>query len=220
MEIPVYNMAGEQTARIAVDEDALGGTPNRDLIRQAVLMYEANRRVGTAATKTRAMVSGSGRKLWRQKGTGRARQATRKSPISRGGGTAHGPRRRDYRQKMNKAMRRRATASAFLAKALDAEVMAVEGIELSEMKTRCVAEMLKKLGVRRSFLIVLPEHDADLWRCARNIPGAAMATYGDVNAYQLIRAQRVVFTREAIEGFLHRAGEAAGRSKAEALRNG
>lgn len=209
MEIPVYSIAGQVVDHVTVEESALGGRPNMDLLRQAVLMYEANRRVGTASVKTRSTVAGTGAKPWAQKHTGRARHGTRTTPLWRGGAVAHGPRPRDYRQKMTKAARRRALASAFLAKAMDGEVMAVDGLELPEPKTRQMATILRNLGVRRSFLIVLHQHDADLWRCTRNIPGAAMMTYGEMNAYEMIRPNRVIFTLEAIRSFLREATGAA-----------
>lgn len=202
MEIPVYSIAGKVIDHVTVDESALGGRPNMALIRQAVLMCEANRRVGTAQTKTRAQVSGTGRKPWRQKHTDRARHGSRTSPIWVGGGVAHGPRQRDYRQKMNKAARRRAVCSAFLAKALDGEVLAVDALQVSAPKTNQMVAILGNLGVERTFLVVLHEHDPTLWRCTRNIPGSAMMTYKELNVYEMIRPDRVIFTREAIERFL------------------
>ncbi|MHC5034888.1 MAG: 50S ribosomal protein L4 [Planctomycetota bacterium] len=218
MDIPVYSIAGKVVGQVAVDESVLGGEPNRALIRQAILMYEANRRVGTAKVKTRATVRGGGAKPWSQKHTGRARHGSRRSIIWVGGAVAHGPRPRDYRKKMNKAARRRALCSAFLAKARDGEVMAVEGLELPEPKTREMAAILRNLGVDRSFLVVITDHDPQLWRCTRNIPGAAMMTYGELNAYEMIRPNRIIFTKEAIDRFLDvaagvdRPAEAVGES--------
>lgn len=209
MEIPVYSIAGQVIDHLAVDEAALGGRPNMDLIRQAVLMYEANQRVGTVRAKSRGEVSGSGNKPWPQKHTGRARQGDRTSPIWVGGGVAFPPRPREYRQKMNKKARRQALRSAFLAKALDGEVLVLDRLELPEMKTRAMAGVLKTLGVERTFLIVLPQHDAELWRCTRNIRGAALMPCSDLNAYEMIRPQRVIFTLEAVRRFL---GEGAGET--------
>jgi large subunit ribosomal protein L4 len=202
MDIPVYNTAGEVVSQFAVDEQALGGRPNMQLVRQAILMFEANQRQGTVRTKRIDEVKGSGNKPWRQKHTGRARQGDRRSPVWVGGGRAHGPRARDYRKKMPKAARRGALRSAFLAKALDGEVIAVEDLQLPQPKTREMAAILKNLGVQRSFLIVVPEHNAELWRCSRNIPGAAMATCTDLNVYQMIRPSRVIFCLGALERFV------------------
>ncbi len=202
MEIPVYSIAGQVIDHLAIDEAALGGRPNMELIRQAVLMYEANQRVGTARAKSRGEVSGSSSKPWPQKHTGRARQGDRKSPVWVGGGVAFPPRPRDYRQKMNKKARRKALDSAFLAKALDGEVMVLDRLELPQMKTTAMAAVLKALDVQRTCLVVLPQHDAELWRCTRNIRGAAMMPCSDLNAYDMIRPQRVIFTLEAVQQFL------------------
>ena len=205
MEIPVYNTAGELVDQVSVDEAALGGKPNLHLIRQAVLMYEANQRVGTANSKRRSEVIRSRRKPWRQKHTGRARHGDRGSPVWVGGGVAHGPRPRDYRQKMSKRSRRQALRSAFLAKALDGEVMAVDQLTLPEPKTREMAGVLRNLNVTGTFLIVLVQHEPQLWQCTRNIPGAAMTTWHELNAYEMIRPNRVIFVLEAVRQFLEAA---------------
>ncbi len=218
MQIPVYSIAGQVVDHIAVDEGALGGEPNRELIRQAVLTYEANQRLGTAKVKTRHEVAGSGRKPWPQKHTGRARHGTRTSPIWVGGGVTHGPKQRDFRKKMTRKARRQATRSAFLAKALDGEVLAIDGLELPEAKTREMARILKLLGVERTFLLVVPAHDALLWRCTRNIPGAAMAAWAELNAYALLRPRQVLFTRQALEEFL--AASAADPTQGAGVSNG
>ena len=202
MDIPVYSVAGQVVDHVTVDTAALGGKPNMALLRQALLMYEANKRVGTAKVKTRSTISGSGVKPRAQKHTGRARHGSRYSPIWVGGAVAHGPQPREYRQRMPRAARRKALSSAFLAKAVDGEVLAVDGLELPEAKTKAMAGVLKNLGATRTCLIVLPEHDAELWRCTRNIPGAAMLTYRELNAYDMIRPRRVVFARRALEQFL------------------
>ena len=220
MEIPVYSIAGQVVDQLTVDECALGGKPNMELIRQAVLMYEANQRVGTAKAKTRSEVSGSGRKPWPQKHTGRARQGTRTSPIWVGGGVAFPPLPRDYRQKMNKKARRQALNSAFLAKALDGEVMVVDRLELPQMKTAAMAAVIKALGVERSFLVVLPQHSPELWRCTRNIRGAAMTAGSDLNVYGMIRPQRVIFTLEAVRQFLAQAGAAESEQSVGVSENG
>ncbi|MHC4480659.1 MAG: 50S ribosomal protein L4 [Planctomycetota bacterium] len=215
MDIPLYSIVGQVVGQVTFDESLLGGRPNMELVRQAIVTHEANRRVGTAKTKTRSEVRGSGAKPWRQKHTGRARHGSRHGPIWVGGGTAHGPRPRDYRKKMNKAARRRALWSAFLAKAIDGEVMAVEELTLPEPKTREMAAILRNLGVDRSFLVVLHQRDHQLWRCTRNIPGAAM-----INAYEMTRPSRVIFTKEAIERFLDRATAAGAQEQVEVSENG
>jgi len=209
MEIPIHNTDGEVVEQLQVDEAALGGVPNRELIRQAIVAHEANSRVGTARAKMRDEVVRSRHKPWRQKHTGRARQGDRGSPIWKGGGVTHGPRPRDFRQKMNKKARRRATYSAFLAKGLDAEVLAIDNLELPRPKTREMTGILKRLRVERTFLIVLSEYDEILWRCTRNIEGSAMTRWQDLNAYEVIRPQRVIFAADALRQFLDAAPEFA-----------
>ncbi len=205
MEIPLYNTEGEALESVQVDESLLGGEPNLTLIRQAVLAYEANQRVGTASAKRRREVVRSRRKPWPQKHTGRARHGDRGSPLWVGGGVAHGPRPRDYSKKMNRKSRRRAAYAAFVAKARDGEVVAVEELRLPEPKTRHMAEIMHNLDADRTFLVVLPEHDARLWRCTRNIPGSAMTTWRELNAYEMIRPGRVIFTLDALQQFLEAA---------------
>ena len=207
IQIPVYSPSGDVVRQVEVEQSRLGGTVKKELLRQAVVAYEANARVGTAKAKTRAEVVGSGRKPWRQKGTGRARAGSVKSPIWVGGGVAHGPRPRDYSQKLNKKVRRKALRSALLAKMLDGEVKVIEALELPEPKTREMARILKNAGVQDSFLIVVPEHDDLLWRCTRNIPGSAVRTVLELNAREVLVQQHVVFTSEALRQVLERFGE-------------
>ncbi|MGD2175280.1 MAG: 50S ribosomal protein L4, partial [Candidatus Brocadiaceae bacterium] len=202
MDIPVYNADGELVEQFSIDEAPLGGKPSRDLVRQAVLTYEANQRVGGARAKRRDEVVSSGRKPWPQKHTGRARHGDRGSPIWIGGGVAHGPRPRDHGLKMNRKARTRATHAAFLLKARDGEVIAIDRLDLPRPKTKEMALILRNLGVQRSFLIVLPEHDATLWRCTRNIRGAAMMAWRELNAHEMIRPGRVIFTLEALRQFV------------------
>jgi len=209
IQIPVYSPAGEVVSHVEVERSRLGGTVRRELLRQAVVAYEANARVGTAKAKTRAEVSGSNVKPWRQKGTGRARAGSRKSPIWVGGGVAHGPRPRDYSQKLNKKVRRKALLSALLAKMADGEVKVVENLELPEPKTRHVAAILRNIGVEKSFLLVVPRHDALLWRCTRNIAGSAVKAASELNAYEVLKRRYVVFTAEGLREVLERVGEGA-----------
>jgi large subunit ribosomal protein L4 len=186
MQIRVYNSDGQLVDRLTVEEAGLGGKPNRELIRQAVLAYEANQRVGTACTKH----------------TGRSRQGDRASPVWVGGGVAHGPRPRDYRQKMNRKAKARALQSAFLAKALDGEVIALDRLELREPRTREMAAVLRNLGVAGTCLVVVEEHEPVLWRCCRNIQGSAMSPWRELTVYELIRAERVIFVLGALRRFL------------------
>ena len=209
LEIPVYSTAGAIIEKVRLDESRLGGEVNSEVLRQAVIAYEANRRVGTAKAKTRAEVHGSNRKPWRQKGTGRARAGTRKSPLWVGGGVAMGPRPRDYSQKLNRKVRRKALQSAVLGKILDGEVMILDSLQLPVPKTAEMARILKNLGIDRSFTIVFSCLDPLLWRCTRNIPGAAAAVAAELNAYGVLRKRSLMFTREGFEKFLDEKAEPA-----------
>lgn len=199
IQVPLYNMAGELQDELELDEARLGGQVRREVLRQAVLTYEANQRAGTAKAKTRSQTSYSDAKPWPQKHTGRARAGTRNSPIWVGGGVTFGPQPRDHSKKLNKKMRRRAVASALLGKIQSGEVKLLDALELPEPKTREMANVLKNLGVERSFLIVLPQHDSLLWRCTRNIPGASMMSARELNAYRLLWPREVIFTRDAFD---------------------
>jgi large subunit ribosomal protein L4 len=199
IQVPLYNMDGELLEELQMDEARLGGEVRREVLRQAVLTYEANQRSGNAKTKTRSETSYSNAKPWPQKHTGRARAGSRNSPIWVGGAVTFGPQPRDYSKKMNKKMRRRAVASALLGKLQSGEVKLLDNLELPQPKTREMASVLENLGVERTFLIVLPDHDKVLWRCTRNIPGSGMMAARELNAYRLLRPRDVIFTREAFD---------------------
>jgi len=206
INVSVFNTAGQVLEQVQLDESVLGGQVRRVLVRQAVLAHEANQRAGTAKTKTRGEVSHPDRKPWPQKHTGRARAGTPNSPIWVGGGVAHGPVPRDYTQKLNKKMRRRAVQSALLAKLREGRVKIVDSLQLPRPKTKEVARILKGLGVERRFLLVLSQHDELLWRCTRNIPGAAVMTARELNAYEMLKARDLVFiTRAAFDEVLKEA---------------
>jgi large subunit ribosomal protein L4 len=209
MKVPVYNMEGELVEELQLDEGVLGGKVAAEVLRQAIVTFEANQRAGTHKTKTRAEVAYSDKKPWPQKHTGHARAGTRASPLWPKGGIIHGPKPRDYSKKLNKKMRRRAVASALLAKLLDSEVKVLQELQLTEQKTKRMAALLKKLGIERSFLLVIPEHDATVWRCTRNIRGAAVSAASELNAYEMIRARDVLFTRKALDSVLAAVGKSA-----------
>lgn len=199
ISVPVYSQEGELIEELSLDEEDLGGCVRRELLRQAILSYEANQRSGNAKTKPRSEVAFSGAKPWPQKHTGRARAGSRSSPVWVGGGTAFGPQPRSFRKKMSRKMRAQALASALLAKVRDGEVRVLDSLELPMEKTREVRAMLDRLGVDGSFMVVLPDHDPVLWRCVRNIPGSSMRTVRELNAYEVVRPGMLLFTKEAWE---------------------
>lgn len=203
MKIPVYNQAGEQVQEEELDLERLGPVRMK-LLKQVVLAYEANRRVGTASTKRRGEIAGSGRKMYRQKGTGFARMGGRRSPVRVGGSVAHGPRPRDYRQAIPKRMRRGALASALAGKLGDGEVVLLQELSLTEPKTKAVAELLDRLGCLDGCLLVVPEYDTVVLKSTRNLPRVAVRQARNVSAYDLLRYQRVVFVGEALDRVMER----------------
>ena len=209
IKVPVYNVEGKLLEELQIDEAVFGGRVSAEVLRQSILTHQANQRQGTHKTKTRAEVAYSDVKPWPQKHTGRARAGTRASPLWPGGGIMHGPRPRDYSMKLNKKMRRRALASAILAKLLDEQVKLLDRLELPEQKTKHMARVLKNLGVERTFLLVVAQYDPVLWRCTRNIVGAVMLPTTEINAYEVVRAHHVIFTKEAFEKLLAFVGQSA-----------
>jgi len=187
---------------VVIDEADFGGEVRREVLRQAILMYEAAGRVGTASTKTRGQVKYSHRKPWRQKGTGRARAGFRGSPIWRGGGVVFGPHPRDYRFKMPRKAVWRATASAYLAKLQDGEVAVIDRLEANEPKTREMATTLRNLGIERTCLVATERHDANVWKSARNIPGISVKPVAEINAHDLVRHRQLLITRPALEALV------------------
>jgi len=201
IELPVHNREGQVVDKVAIDEALFGGTVRQRVLRQAILMYEAAQRVGTASTRTRAEVRGSRRKPWRQKGTGRARAGSRQSPLWRGGGVVFGPKPRDYGYRMPRKAIKAATKSAYLVRFQDGTTV-IDELKAEQPRTRDMVATLAALGIERSCLIAIEAYDVNLWKSARNIPGVAMKPVAEVNAYDLLRHHRLVITRAALENLV------------------
>ena len=199
IEVPVIDQNGEETATVKVDEGKLGGKVRLKLLKEAVTMYGANRRQGTAKTRTRSEVSGSTRKLYRQKGTGNARMGSNRSPVRRGGGVAFGPRPRDYGWQMPRKQRQLATRSALLAKVKDGEVKVVEVLAFDEIKTRNVVDLLAALKLEGSCLLVSAEYDRNLVLSVRNLPKVSAAVVSDLNAYDILKHKWLLIARKTLE---------------------
>ncbi len=197
MKIDVLNIAGEKVDTIELNDAIFGIEPNLDLLHRAIVMQNANLRQGTAKTKTRAEVRGGGRKPWRQKGTGRARHGSIRSPIWVGGGLAFGPTPRNYRTRMNKKMRRLALKSALSVRAQDNKVVVLDTIELKDGKTKEVATMLKNINVDNAILVTEAKNDL-LVRAARNIPTLKLAPVNGLNVRDLLKYQNLILTRDAV----------------------
>ena len=202
ISISISNAEGAEVGTMDVDEAKLGSTVHRQALREAVLMRQARQRVGTAACQTRSHVTGTGAKPWRQKGTGRARPGSYKSPIWRGGGVIFGPHPRDYSYSIPKKVRRRAIESALLAKLQDGEVAVIDAISVPTPKTKLIADLLKALGIEASCLIVTPELDRDVYLAARNIPGVSVLPTSDLNAYDIVAKSRILMTKDALDKVL------------------
>ena len=199
MELDVYNERGERIGSVALDESILGKGVKKVLLHEAVVIYEGRRRSGTHSTKTKDEVAGTGRKPWRQKGTGRARAGMRRSPLWRGGGVTFGPRPRDYSYSMPKGARRAALRTVLLGKLRDNEVKVIDGLSFEEPKTKRMAALLRALGLDGSCLIVPWSGQPNAYKSARNIPKVRMMRARDLNAYDVVRSKWLILTREAVE---------------------
>ena len=197
IEVPIINAEGKEIGKEEIDEQVLGGFVRSALLKEVVLMYENNRRQGTASTKTRGEVKGSTRKRWRQKGTGRARVGSGKVPHFRGGGVAHGPKPREYYYRLPKKAVRLALKSAILAKLKASKVKILDGLQLTVPKTRIVHQLLQKANLTRSCLIVSADFDEALHLATRNLSYANLAPLGELNAREVLRHVNVLFLRDA-----------------------
>jgi len=198
MQIDVLNTAGEVVAQQNLDESVWGIEPNIPVMHQALLRQQANARLGTHETKTRAEVRGGGRKPWRQKGTGRARQGSIRAPQWIGGGVVFGPHARSYAQSLPKQMRRLAIRSVLSAKVRDERVSVIQGLGEIEPKTKTMKGIIEKLPESRSILIVVDENNEAVTRAAGNLPNVHLIQAGYVNVRDVLKYERLVVTPEAI----------------------
>lgn len=205
LSIPVRDMSGGSAGDYSFDEaDLASGGINRQLLHDVVVMYEANRRVGTAVTKSRGMVRGSTKKLFRQKGTGRARAGNARTPVRRGGGHAFGKKNRDFSYRLPRKAVRIATRMALLSKFQDDQAVLVSELSCVAPKTKVIVEMLSKLSVDGTVLLVSAGLDKVLYQSARNIPGVAVLPVSDLNAYDLLKHRNLVMASGALDVVLGR----------------
>lgn len=214
IELTVYNTGGQQVDTIRVDESVLGGCIRYALLKQAIVMYHANKRVGTATTKSRGIVAGSTRKLFRQKGTGNARAGTRRTGKRVGGGMAFAKGQRDFRQAMPRKQRMLARDSAVLAKLRSKEVVVVDGLSFEKPRTKDFVAVLRNLKIDRSCLVAIRQYDENVYKSVRNIRKVNVLPVADLNAADIINHHRVLFTKEALTSFLDRK---AGRGGQESI---
>ena len=196
--VAMYNMSGESVGTIDLSDAVFGQEVNKVAVHEVIKNYLANQRQGTQSTKTRTEVSGGGKKPWRQKGTGRARQGSTRAPQWMGGGIALGPKPRSYRYSINKKLKTVALKSALSSKVEESTIVVVDKIELPEIKTKAVAQMIASLPVEGNALIVTADCDANVYRSARNIKGVNATFVGQMNVYELVKYEYMVVTKDAI----------------------
>ena len=196
----MYDSLGAHRGEVVLDPGLFGIEPNRDVMHQVVVAHLAGRRAGTANTKTRAEVRGGGRKPWRQKGLGRARHGSIRSPIWVGGGVAHGPKPRSYAQRTPRKMRGLALRSALSSRAAEGAVKVVAGFDWGSPKTRLANSLLDEIGVDGKALVVLDRSEATAARSFRNLPTVVVGRAGRLNTYDVLWSDTVVFSGRALEG--------------------
>jgi large subunit ribosomal protein L4 len=192
------NIEGQTVGELELSDAVFAAPVNDALMYDMVLLYRANQRQGTSDTKTRGEVAGSTKKPWRQKGTGRARVGTKRSPVWRTGGITFGPHQRDYSYTIPKKSRRAALRSALSAKLRDGELIVLDTLSLNEPKTKLVADALMKLNAEKGALIVAADFDNNVYLSARNIPGTAATAARNINVYDVLKHDRVVMTKDAV----------------------
>ena len=198
-KIDVYNIEGKKVNDVELKEDIFGIIPNEELVHSVIVNYLANQRQGTQSTKTRAEVRGGGKKPWRQKGTGRARQGSIRAPHWVGGGIALGPKPRSYSYKLNKKERRLAIKSCLSSKVIENELTVVDKFEFNAIKTKEVAKMLNSLKLEGKTLILLPEKNEIIQKSARNIKGVKTLSVNTINAYDLVNYKNLVVTLDTVK---------------------
>ena len=196
--VQVVDMTGKKVGSIDLSEAIFGIEPNTAVMHDVVVNYLANQRQGTQSALTRAEVSGGGRKPWRQKGTGHARQGAIRAPQWNHGGIALGPKPRDYSYSLNKKVRRLALKSAFSSKVLENALVVVDEIKAGEYKTKSVIAMLKALNIEGKALVVTAEKDEKFVKSAANIPGVKTALTNTINVYDIVNAGKLVLSKDAV----------------------
>ncbi|WP_283609472.1 50S ribosomal protein L4 [Faecalispora anaeroviscerum] len=197
-KVAVLDMAGKEVGQIELAEAVFGIEPNVAVMHQLVKNYLANQRQGTQSALTRSEVAGGGRKPWRQKGTGHARQGSIRAPQWRHGGVVFAPKPRDYRYTVNKKVRRLAMKSAFSSKVLDSEIVVLDQIAMDEYKTKVIVSMLQALGADKKALIVLPDENKKVIASAANLQGVKTATVNTLNVYDILNADKFIVLKDAV----------------------
>ena len=196
--VKVFDMTGSEVSQTELSDAVFGIEPNVSVMHAVVVNYLANQRQGTQSTLTRTEVRGGGRKPWRQKGTGNARQGSIRAPQWRHGGVAIGPKPRSYRYTLNKKVRRLAMKSALSQKILEGNLIVLDTLTMDEYKTKTIVAMLKALGVEKKALIVTADADQKVYKSAANIPGVKTAHVGTLNVYDILNGGKFIVAKNAI----------------------
>lgn len=196
--VSVFDMNGKKVSDLALAESVFGIEPNSYAMHLCVVNYLANQRQGTQSTRTRSEVSGGGKKPWKQKGTGRARQGSTRAPQWTHGGIAHGPKPREYGFSINKKVRRLAMKSAFSSKVAAEELVVLDSLKLDEIKTKEVAKVLSALETGKKVLFVLPENNDVIYRSARNIAGVKVSTVNTLNVYDILNCDTMLVLKDSV----------------------
>jgi len=197
-KIDVYNIEGKKVSSVDLKEEIFGVKPNKAVVHSVLVNYLANQRQGTQSTKTRAEVRGGGKKPWRQKGTGRARQGSIRAPQWIKGGIALGPKPRSYKYRVNKKEKRLAIKSVLSSKLLENNLIAVDKFDFKEIKTKQMATAIKNLKIEEKVLVVLPESNEIVQKSARNIKDVKTSSVNTINVYDLLKYKKLVLTLDAI----------------------
>ncbi len=200
-KITMMNQAGENVGKLELSDDVFGIEPNRQVLYEVVKAQRAAMRQGTHSTKTRSQVRGGGRKPWRQKGTGRARQGSIRSPQWVGGGVVFGPSPRDYTLKVNRKARRLALKSALSEKILDESLIVLDELKIDTPKTKTMVEILNKLSLTGKVMLILPERDETITLAARNIPGVTVTTVEQAGVYDMLAHGALLATKDAVKKY-------------------
>ncbi len=196
-QVQVYSQEGRKTSKLELADSVFGIEPNANAMHLAVVSYLAAQRQGTQSTLTRSEVSGGGAKPWRQKGTGRARQGSTRSPQWTHGGIALGPKPRKYKVELNKKVKRLAMKSALSTKVLDGEMIVLNKLELEGIKTKTMVEILKKLNAPKKVLLVTENADEVIYKSARNIEGVKVSTVNTINVYDILNCDKFIVLKDA-----------------------
>jgi large subunit ribosomal protein L4 len=205
VSLPVYDRSGAEVGTYDIEPAELAPRINKQLLHDVVVMYQANKRQGSAKTKSRGEVSGSTSKMYRQKGTGNARAGSRRSGIRRGGGHIFAKRPRDYSYRLPKNAVRRATRMALAARISDSEVTLIDELSFAEPKTSQMAAILAALKIEGTLLVAVDGYDVNVYKSIRNLDGVSVLPVGDLNALEVLRPRRVLMTKAALDAFREKA---------------